>query len=120
MLNHVPEGVRLGDFGRHPVRQTLQAAAAFQRKGLPSAAELDELKLSPTHRAQLRDACVRVADLMDAGQMADARELADEEAGRLIGALPAEQREPGYFAPASPEMAGLGPRELAALVPKRF
>jgi hypothetical protein len=111
----LPEGMSFPDFRKHPVREAIADAAHHGRRGLPSEAELDALKLSPYLRARVKEACQVYAEIHDSGEQKLAWDCADEESAWVLERLPAEQRDLSFYAPEQVAETS-DPRELAARV----
>lgn len=102
---------------RHPVHQLLSHHAYCGSE--PTAAELDALDLSAGDREQVRLAARKALELHADGFQADAHEHAREESQRIIGGLPAAQRDPRY-AHRDPYADIDDPAELASLISRPF
>jgi hypothetical protein len=114
----LPEGLSLADFRRHPIVVTIQDAAMGGRRGLPSKAELDALKLSPSLRADVAEACEHVARMHGTGEQKMAWHVGYEKAAALLARVPVAKQDPAHYAPPDPHADVTDPAELAALVPR--
>jgi hypothetical protein len=119
LFPQIPVGMAIGDFNVHPIRQTLQTAAAKNHLGMPSNAQLDALHLSPGSRQKLLVACREVADIFAEFEQQRARDVADHRAAEILSGLPTEMRDPHYLDPPGPDYDAYRPDQLAALVTKR-
>lgn len=114
---HVPAGMPLGDYNRHPVRQLLALVGAYGKQAMPTTAEIDSLRLGSRDRKALEVGLADVAAMRDDPEHAMfAHEEAERRAGEVIGDLPDEQRDPASFGRVEEDLSTLGPAELAARV----
>lgn len=96
----------------HGLRQALDACTSGT-KGLPTDYELDQLTTDTAQRAQIVRAAAAVAELGESGDLGQARRLA----AALAESFPEQHGE--LAAPPQPDPTeGMGPRELAAMVPR--
>jgi hypothetical protein len=100
---------------RHPVHALLAEAAYAGRE--VTEEELAELQLSITDRAVVRQAAREAAFAYAGGDHAIANEHALQQAHEIVTALPQAQRDPRYLH-VPEDLAGLGPAELAARIPR--
>lgn len=114
----LPEGMSTRDFLAHPVRQLIRHAAYVGKRAIPNTAELDALRLEPRLRTRVRDACLTVAQIHDAGEHETAWNLGDEEAAWVLAKLSDEQRDPRFYEPIDPADVITDSGQLAALVPR--
>jgi hypothetical protein len=117
MLTSIPDGMTSAQFRSHPVYTTIRHAAYGGERALPTTAQLDALKLSPTARKLVRDACRQVADLHAAGTQQDAWALGDELSVAILEGLSEEQRDPRNFEERQP-LETMDAGELADLIPR--
>lgn len=112
---HVPTGMRLGDYSQHPVTAMIRLVGAYGARALPSKTELDSLKLGPRDRKALEVALNDVAELRDDPDHnpaeLSARELAEQRAGEVVGGLPDEQKDRAWFERSEEDLSTLGPAE---------
>lgn len=125
MLNvELPDGLSIADFKGHPVTQLMNEVAHHGRTGLPTAAELDALRLSDADRREVEKEATRIAlRYEEEGRSGDRRPVwadGEETALKLVAALPVEQQSRNYVAAADVEAeeATATPEELAAKVPR--
>lgn len=113
----VPDGLAPAEFRRHPVTVLLRDAGLHGRPGLPSAGELDALRLSPEQRERVARACHDAAATHETGNHAAAWLQADQAASEVIKSLTDVEQRPDYLD--EPEdLEGLGPSELADRIPR--
>jgi hypothetical protein len=100
---------------RHPVH-TLLAEHAYHGTE-PTEEELAELQLTPADRRLVSQAAREAAFAWAGGDHANANEHALQQAHEIVAALPPAQRSPRYLH-VPDDLAGLGPAELAARIPR--
>lgn len=123
MLNvELPDGLSLSDFQGHPITQLLNEVAHHGKTGLPTAAELDALRLSDADRREVEKEATRIAlRYEEEGRNGDRRPVwqdGEDTAAKLVGGLPVAQQSRNYIASADidAEEATATPEELAARV----
>jgi hypothetical protein len=112
-------GLTISEFRRHPIRQILKQAGYGGKRGLPSGAELDALKLPESVRSRVLEDCREVAAIKDEGRHSDAWAYADTLAAQLIESLPDSMLTPDNFArriKPPDTTTNMSPAELADLV----
>lgn len=85
---------RIDDWRKHPVTQTLEAAAMGE---LPTEKELDRLELPPDVRREVFDAALVAVGIKAGGENQAARTHAHDQAGRILDGLPAQLRRADYL-----------------------
>jgi hypothetical protein len=101
---------------RHPVHTLLAEAAYAGREATEE--ELAELELGAGDCELVRQAAREAAFQHAGGNRGGAHEHALRRAHEIIAGLPEEQRDPTYLRDPNEGLDGLGPAELAALVPR--
>jgi hypothetical protein len=101
---------------RHPVHTLLAEAAYAGREATDE--ELAELQLGASDRELVRKAAREAAFLHAGGERSRAHEHARHRSHEIIAGLPEEQRGPAYLRDPNEGLAGLGPAELAARIPR--
>lgn len=104
------------DFRAHPVTSTIRDAAYGGRRCLPSETDLDDLRLSPSLRTRVEEACQEVARVHDTGAHQDAWKLGDEKAAAILELVPEKQRAPGFYQQRDPLSDETDPAVLAAAI----
>jgi hypothetical protein len=120
MFENVPEGMTIAAFRDHPVNRMIALVGHSGSRALPTKTEIDKLGLATHDRKSLLVTLNDIAAIADdpdrRGQIA--WQEADRRAGELVGALPQEQKNPKWFTRPTEDLTELGPKELAALVPR--
>ena len=97
------ESLTRAEFKKHPVTTLLKDAAHFGRRAVPSAAELDALKLDAGGRKRVLDACEAAAEIHAGGHHERGWEAAEKSAAEIIDSLPEAQQNPAYADAAKPD-----------------
>lgn len=113
----VPDGLSPAEFRRHPICVLLRDAGFHGKPGIPTAAELDALQLSPENRERVAKACIDTAETWETGNRALAWSQADKAAAEIIESLDGIQQRPTYLEKPD-DLDGLSPIELADRVPR--